>query len=41
MLENGRYLAASYGESDTIPVGVLVGCEISLPDVFMEPMGTL
>jgi len=36
ILENGRYLAKSYGETDTIQVHVLEGCEISLPDVFSD-----
>jgi len=35
ILENGRYYIKSYGEADTVPVSVLKGCEISLPDVFM------
>jgi len=34
ILENGQYLAKSYGETDTISVSVLKSCEISLPDVF-------
>jgi len=34
ILENGRYYIKSYAETDTIPVYVLDGCEISLPDVF-------
>jgi Uma2 family endonuclease len=36
ILENGRYFITSHGEADKIPVYVLEGCEISLPDVFME-----
>ena len=34
ILESGRYFTKSYCESDIIPVHVLKGCEISLPDVF-------
>ena len=34
ILENGRYIAANFGETDAIPVHVLEGCEISLPEVF-------
>jgi Uma2 family endonuclease len=36
ILENGRYIATSYGETDTVPVQILEDCEISLPDVFNE-----
>ena len=35
-LENGKYYAAAYAETDTVPVRVLEDCEISLPDVFSE-----
>jgi Uma2 family endonuclease len=34
-LENGRYIASMYGDTDTIPVGVLEGCVITLSDVFI------
>ena len=34
ILENGRYFIRSYAETDMIPVHVLEGCVISLPDVF-------
>jgi Uma2 family endonuclease len=33
-LENGQYIAAVYSDTDTAPVGVLEGCNISLSDVF-------
>jgi hypothetical protein len=33
-LENGRYMASMYGDTDTAPVGVLEGCSITLSDVF-------
>ena len=36
ILQNGTYIAQGYGETDTVPVHVLEGCEISLPDVFTE-----
>ena len=36
ILENGRYFTRSYGETDAIPVHVLEGCEISLPEVFTD-----
>ena len=36
ILDNGRYIAKSYGETDTISVCALEGCEISLPDVFTD-----
>ena len=35
-LENGKYIAAAYGEDDVVPVSVLEGCEISMPDVFSQ-----
>ena len=34
ILESGRYFTTSYGESSNVPVFVLEGCEISLPDVY-------
>ena len=34
ILENGRYVASSYSETDTISVHVLEGCKISLREVF-------
>jgi Uma2 family endonuclease len=33
-LENGKYTAAMYGKGDTVPVGVLPGCDIDLSEVF-------
>jgi len=36
ILENGRYLAKSYGEADTVTVHALEGCEIILSDVFPD-----
>ena len=36
ILENGRYLAKSYGETDTVTVHALEGCEIILSDVFPD-----
>ena len=36
ILENGRYFIKIHGETDKIPVFVLEGCEISLPDVFAD-----
>ena len=36
ILENGRYYSTAYDETATIPVHILEGCEISLPDVFFE-----
>ncbi|GHV74862.1 hypothetical protein AGMMS49940_21640 [Spirochaetia bacterium] len=36
VLENGRYVAASYGDADTIAVTVLPGCTINLKEVFAE-----
>ena len=32
----GMYIAKSHGETDTVPVNMLEGCEISLSDVFAE-----
>ena len=34
LLENGRYVISSFGRNDTIPVSVLVGCNIELSEVF-------
>ncbi|MCL1816743.1 MAG: hypothetical protein FWG43_03975 [Clostridiales bacterium] len=34
MLEDGRYIAKEYGETDSAPVSVLEGCVINLIDVF-------
>jgi Uma2 family endonuclease len=34
VLENERYYTTSYADTDTIPVHVLDGCVISVPDVF-------
>jgi Uma2 family endonuclease len=34
ILENGRYISASYGDTEKVPVSVLPGLEISLGDVF-------
>ena len=36
ILDNGRYTVSAYGESDVVPVNVLEGCAVSLPDVFAE-----
>ena len=36
VLENGKYTASAYGETDTAPVLVLDGCTISLLDVFAD-----
>ena len=36
ILKNGEYVAATYGNDDAIPVHVLEGCIINLPDVFAE-----
>ena len=36
LAQNGAYIVKSYGETDTVPVNVLEGCEISLSDVFSE-----
>ena len=36
VLENKRYYGIAYGETDTVPVHVLEGCEVSLSDVFAE-----
>jgi Uma2 family endonuclease len=33
-LENGRYITAMYSDTDTVPVGVLEGCVLTLADVF-------
>jgi len=34
ILENEKYFIKTYSDEDTIPVYVLEGCEISLPEVF-------
>jgi len=34
ILENGRFFTRSYDEAGSVPLHVLQGCEISLPDVF-------
>ena len=39
LLENGNYIAKSYGMADTVPVHVLEGCEISLPKAFPPTSG--
>ena len=36
LLEDGRYIANEYGETDNAPVNVLEGCVISLTDMFAE-----
>jgi len=33
-LENGKYVVSAFESSETIPVSILEGCNISLPDVF-------
>ncbi|MCL1918911.1 MAG: Uma2 family endonuclease [Peptococcaceae bacterium] len=35
-LENGKYMINTYGDTDTISVQVLNGCQISLQDVFED-----
>ena len=34
LLENGKYTIYAYGDTATVAVSVLEGCEISLPEVF-------
>ena len=34
ILENGKYVVSAYEDTDTIPVNVLEGCNIALPEVF-------
>ena len=36
ILENGKYVATAYGETDSVPVHVLEGCEIDMGIVFAE-----
>ena len=36
VLKNGEYMVRAYGETDTAPVYVLEGCEISMEDVFAQ-----
>ena len=36
LLRDDQYFTKAYGEGDTVPVDVLPGLEISLPDVFAE-----
>lgn len=36
ILEDDKYTMSAYGEDATVPVHVLDGCQISLPDVFAE-----
>jgi len=36
ILENGRYVVSAYDETEKVPVFVLDGCEIDLPEVFAE-----
>ena len=36
LLDNGRYYITRYAETDTVPVQVLEGCTINLPEVFAE-----
>jgi Uma2 family endonuclease len=38
LLEDGRYVLASYNDENTAPVSVLPGCEINLREVFAEPI---
>jgi Uma2 family endonuclease len=35
-LVSGKYEKAAYADGDTVPVGVLPGCEVDLATVFME-----
>ena len=34
ILKNGEYIARAYGDTDTVPVAVLDGCEVNMADVF-------
>jgi Uma2 family endonuclease len=36
ILDDGKYIANAYGETDEAPVRVLEGCTINLPDVFAD-----
>jgi Uma2 family endonuclease len=36
ILDDGRYIASTYDDTDTAPISVLPGCEIKLSDVFAE-----
>ena len=36
ILENGKYVLTMYGDTDTVPVQILNGCEINLKAVFEE-----
>jgi len=36
-LKDGQYVVNTYGDTNTVSVNVLPGCEISLSDVFGEP----
>ena len=36
ILHSERYVTSAYGETDTVPVHVLEGCEIDLGEVFVE-----
>jgi Uma2 family endonuclease len=36
ILKNDEYITKAYEDTDTVPVHVLEGCTISLPDVFAE-----
>ena len=36
VLENGKYVADTYGDTDTVPVFVLEGCQINMQDVFED-----
>lgn len=36
VLDNSKYTHYAYANADTIPVSVLEGCQITLPDVFSE-----
>ena len=36
ILENGRYVASAYDETDKVPISVLKDCEIDLQAVFTE-----
>jgi len=37
-LKDGQYVANEYADSEVVPVQVLKGCTISLPDVFAFPV---
>ena len=36
LLKDGQYMINAYGDTDSVPVHVLSGCEIKLYDVFYQ-----